>query len=246
MTGANVIRFGSYLPLRRSRQHRGRASAGGGVTIEPTRSPKIDHRIYDSGRDPSPSEPGLQGAQYESARVRLCRLQSADIAETAELLAKSADFHKAWVAYPTDPDEVAGFIEHSPDNGVLIFGIRRRPDNVLVGITTLSRIAYEPWLTAECGAAVDVRYRGNGYVAEGMRLLISFAVEHLGFHRIEALVQRENVRSVRMLEFAKFRREGTARGAVRIQGTWVDHIRWAITAEDLAVIQQEITIAERS
>jgi [ribosomal protein S5]-alanine N-acetyltransferase len=242
MTGANVIRFGSYLPLRHSRHHRERASAGGSVIVEPTQSRKVNRRIYDPGLDPSLGE---QGVQDESARVLLCRLQSADVAETADLLGKSADFHKGWVAYPTDPDDIAAFIEHSPDNGVLIFGIRRRSDKVLVGITTLSRIAYEPWLTAECGAAVDVRYRGNGYVAEGMRLLISFAIEHLEFHRIEALVRRENIRSVRMLESARFRREGTARGAVRIEGAWVDHIRWAITAEDLTAIRQENTIAKR-
>ena len=239
MTFANVIKFGSFLAPRRSHQHGVRAPTEGNAAIQPAGSTEADHRTQNPEREPSFSEPGWSGTRNESPRVRLCRLQPTDIGETAEMLARSADFHNKWVAYPTDPDEVAAFIARSPDNGVLIFGVRRRSDNTLVGIVTLSRIAHEPWLTAECGATVDVRYRGNGYLTEGMRLLVPFAVNHLGFHRIEALVQPENIRSRRMLTAAGFRVEGTARGAIRIHDTWVDHMRWAITAEDLPVLRQD-------
>lgn len=245
MTFANVIKFTSFLPSRRSPQHGVPASTGDIATLEPTRSTEADYKVSDPGWDPSTSEPDLQSSQDEGARVRLCRIQGADAAETADMLSRSADFHGDWVAYPTDPDEVAEFIAHSSDHGVLIFGIRRRSDNALVGIATLCRITHEPWLTAECGAAVDMRYRGNGYVAEGMRLLVRFAVEHMELHRIEALARRENVRSARMLTAAGFRIEGTARGAVRIKDTWVDHERWAITAEDLLVVRQDTTLAGR-
>lgn len=175
----------------------------------------------------------------------LCTLNHANAAETAELFARSADFHRDWVTYPKTLDQVTAFITRSADDGMLILGIRRRSDNVLVGIATLCRIAREPWLTAECGAAVDVRHRGNGYMAEGMRLLVRFAMDELGLHRVEALVRPENVRSARMLTSAGFRIEGIARGAVRIQDSWVDHVRWAITAEDLAIIRRDALVEER-
>jgi ribosomal-protein-alanine N-acetyltransferase len=237
VTSASIIRFNSFLPPRRSRHHEGRTSTKKNATIGSTRFTNSDGRIRDPDPDLSPSEPDSQGTQDESARVRLCRLQNADAAEAAKMLTQSADLYRDWVTYPTDPDEATAFIMQSPDNGVLIFGIRRRSDDLLVGIATLSRIAYKPWLTAECGAAVGIQYRGNGYMAEGIRLLVRFAVDDLGLHRIEALVQPENIRSIRMLKIAGFRDEGTAHGAVRIQDTWVDHVRWAITAEDLPVIQ---------
>jgi [ribosomal protein S5]-alanine N-acetyltransferase len=244
MTAANVVRFSSFLAPRRSFQHGVRDSTGRKAT--PSRSVEAGHKIYDPGRDPLPRESALQGTQDESARVRLCRLQGADIAETVEMFTRSADFYKHWVTYPTHPGEVAAFLVHSQDSGVCIFGIRRCSDNALVGIATLSRIAHEPWLTAECGAVVDIRYRGNGYVTEGMRLLTRFAFGHLGLHRIEALVRPENIRSTRMLAAVGFRREGMVRGAICIQDVWVDHVRWAITAEDLPGLQDETTIAERA
>ncbi len=167
-------------------------------------------------------------------RVDLRRLGAADAAKTAELLAESAEFHRPWVTYPTRPDKVTAFLVAAPGQGMEVLGVRRHSDDALVGLTTLCRIAGEPWLTAECGAAVGVRYQGNGYLAEGMRLLVWFAVGTLGLHRVEALAQPGNVRSGRMLTTAGFRPEGTARGAIRIGGKWLDHVRWAITADDLA------------
>jgi [ribosomal protein S5]-alanine N-acetyltransferase len=180
----------------------------------------------------------------DHSRVGLSRLVEADAAEAARLLALSADFHKNWVTYPTDPDQVAAFIASSADDGTLVFGVRRRSDNALVGIATLCRISPEPWLTAECGAAVDVAHRGNGYMAEGMRLLVRFAMDELGVHRVEALVRPENVRSARMLTSAGFRPEGIARGAIRVKDRWVDHVRWAVTAEDLPFTRQDNTVGE--
>ena len=207
-----------------------------GDSLPKISSAKSGLRYAESPNDRSPND---------SDRVRLCLLCDADAAETAELLARSTDFHRNWVTYPTDLDQVAAFIAHPGDDGMMVFGVRRRSDNVLVGIATLCRIAREPWLTAECGAAVDVRQCGNGYMAEGMRLLVRFAVEELGLHRVEALVRPENVASARMLTSAGFRIEGIARGAIRIQDDWVDHMRWAAIAEDLPTIQRHIPVEER-
>jgi ribosomal-protein-alanine N-acetyltransferase len=224
----------------------GCASLGGEITgVEPTQTAGPDLKIHDPISEVPLAESGLQSARNNSACVRLYPLHNTDAAETSEMLARSADFHRDWVTYPTSLDQVAAFIARSADDGMLILGIRRPSDNILVGIVTLCRIAREPWLTAECGAAVDVRHRGKGYMAEGMRLLVRFAIDELGLHRVEALVRPENVRSAYMLTSAGFRIEGIARGAVRIQDSWVDHVRWAITAEDLAIIRRDALVEER-
>ena len=98
----------------------------------------------------------------------------------------------------------------------------------------MCRFAGEPWATAEYGCATGVRHRGHGYLTEATGILVGHAFKELGLHRVEALVQPENYPSTRMLEAVGFQREGTARGAVRVDGIWMDHIRWAITAGDLA------------
>jgi ribosomal-protein-alanine N-acetyltransferase len=218
---------------------------GEAVTIEPAeweRSGGAGLPVPDRVLNGSPGQPVALG---EHVRVRLCRLREADAPEAAELLGRSVDFHRDLVTYPTDPAAVAQFIARSSSDGMLVFGIRHRSDHVLLGIATLGRISPEPWLTAECGAAVDVRHRGQGYMAAGMRQLVRFAIGDLGLHRVEALVRPDNARSGRMLASAGFRTEGVARGAIRIRGAWVDHMRWAITAEDLSIIRRETPVEER-
>ncbi|HUC58937.1 MAG TPA: GNAT family protein [Streptosporangiaceae bacterium] len=177
------------------------------------------------------SEPGATVAT--GARVSLRRPGAADVPEMAALLTESADLHRGWVSYPASEEQVLAFLTQSPAEGMEVFCVQRRSDEVIVGLTTLCRISGEPWLTAECGGAVGVRYQGNGYIAEAMRLLAWFAFSGLGLHRVEALAQPGNGRSHRMLAAAGFQPEGTARGAIRIGGTWADHVRWATTAEDL-------------
>ena len=54
----------------------------------------------------------------------------------------------------------------------------------------------------------------------------------IGLHRIEAACIPENVRSVRVLEKAGFRREGLLRSYLRINGFWQDHYLYARLADD--------------
>ncbi len=178
-----------------------------------------------------PAEPNRSAVT--ATRVRLNVLLASDTGETARLLAESADFHQARVSYPTAPDQVASFVAAATANGMMIFGVRLLADDALAGIMTLCRFSGEPWATAEYGCAVGVRHRGHGYLTEATGMLVRHAFSELGLHRVEALVQAGNYPSERMLTAAGFRSEGTARGAIRVGDTWLDHVRWAITAEDL-------------
>lgn len=236
MAASNVIKFNSFLAPRHAIRKKLRESAAKNEAFKRTGSNQADRKTLKGVDETLPGDLNSQPEPNEAGRVFLRRLQSADTAEIADMFTRSEEFYAPWVTYPTKFAEVAEFVAHSQDNGVLPFGIRRRSDNVLVGITTLSRIAHEPWSTAECGAVVDVRHRGSGYATEGMRLLVRFALEDLELHRIEALARPENIRSVRMLKTVGFRAEGIARGVIRIQDAWVDHLRWAITVEDLCRI----------
>lgn len=148
------------------------------------------------------------------------------------MLADSAEFHQRWVSYPTGLAQVADFVTEAPRRGMYVFGVRRLSDAMLVGVATLCRISGEPWLTAEYGCAVGVRHRGQGYLTEATVLCARYAFGTFGLHRVEALVRPDNAPSNNMLRAAGFRPEGIARGAVRIGDTWVDHVRWAITADD--------------
>jgi ribosomal-protein-alanine N-acetyltransferase len=67
---------------------------------------------------------------------------------------------------------------------------------------------------------------------EGLRLVVDYAFRELGLHRLEANVQPGNSRSLALVETLKFKREGTARGFLKIGTRWRDHERWALLKED--------------
>jgi ribosomal-protein-alanine N-acetyltransferase len=63
------------------------------------------------------------------------------------------------------------------------------------------------------------------------------AVDHcfrvMGMHRLEASIRPENTASRRVVEKLGFRDEGVRVRQLHINGTWRDHICYAITAEEV-------------
>jgi ribosomal-protein-alanine N-acetyltransferase len=67
---------------------------------------------------------------------------------------------------------------------------------------------------------------------EAVNLVIPYAFDRLGLHRIEAACIPDNRRSIRVLEKARFTREGLLRSYLRINGSWQDHYLYALVASD--------------
>ena len=65
-----------------------------------------------------------------------------------------------------------------------------------------------------------------------MRAAAAHAFDDLRLHRVQANVRTTNEASRRVLQKAGFRREGLALRYLELDGAWVDHDLFAITAED--------------
>ena len=59
-----------------------------------------------------------------------------------------------------------------------------------------------------------------------------FAFEELRLHRIQIAIIPRNRASHRVMEKLEIRDEGTAVRYLEINGTWEDHVRYAITSEE--------------
>lgn len=93
---------------------------------------------------------------------------------------------------------------------------------ILFGISqscNMGYYAFEPWAR-------------NGFMSEAIGLVLDFAFEELGLHRVEANVQPRNVRSLRLVRRLGFRREGYSPKYIQIAGLFRDHVRTAILAEE--------------
>jgi len=62
---------------------------------------------------------------------------------------------------------------------------------------------------AEIGYDLMREYWGNGYITESIRAIINYGFTDLGLIRIEATVDPDNSRSIRVLERTGFKHEGT-------------------------------------
>jgi [ribosomal protein S5]-alanine N-acetyltransferase len=105
-------------------------------------------------------------------------------------------------------------------------------DERLVGRVALSNVVRGPWLNANLGYWIAEDAGGRGHATRAVRLVLSFAFEHAGLHRVQPAIIPRNVRSVRVAQRAGFRLEGRAERYLRINGAWEDHDIYALTAED--------------
>ena len=87
---------------------------------------------------------------------------------------------------------------------------------------------------ASVGYSLLSAFRGRGIASTALRQLVrlAFYPAGLALHRLEANVAVANIASQRVLEAAGFAREGIARGLLRIDGVWIDHVRYGLLATD--------------
>jgi [ribosomal protein S5]-alanine N-acetyltransferase len=102
----------------------------------------------------------------------------------------------------------------------------------LIGRVALSNVVRGPWQNATLGYWIAAEALGRGHATRAVRLVLRFAFEHAGLHRVQPAIIPRNVRSVRVAEKAGFRLEGRALRYLKINGTWEDHDVYALTVED--------------
>jgi RimJ/RimL family protein N-acetyltransferase len=80
---------------------------------------------------------------------------------------------------------------------------------------------------ASIGMALHRPYWGQGYGTEVGMLALQMSFEQLGVHRIEALVESSNERSLGLVRKAGFTREGLLRERI-LDEDWIDTEVWSL------------------
>ncbi len=100
------------------------------------------------------------------------------------------------------------------------------------GEVNLNSVQRGPFQNAYVGYWIDEAQAGRGLTPEGVVLVTRFAFETLGLHRLQISIVPRNAASRRVVEKLGIRAEGVAERYLEINGTWEDHIRFAITSEE--------------
>lgn len=164
-------------------------------------------------------------------RVRLSRPMVEDGREFIRVMANSRGLHHPWVLAPGDAASWRRYLERLQRDNEDSFLVRRISDNALCGVVNLNIITYEALCSAYLSyyAAADMAARG--YMKEGLQLLIAHAFGEMGLHRLEANIQPDNLRSIRLVESLGFQCEGYSPRLLKVGGKWRDHERWALLAD---------------
>jgi ribosomal-protein-alanine N-acetyltransferase len=88
------------------------------------------------------------------------------------------------------------------------------------------------FLTAEWGFAIGSQFWGSGIFAEGARLVVDFAVDTIGVHRLEARAAVANGRGNGALRKIGAVQEGILRRSFLRNGVHHDQVLWGIVADD--------------
>ena len=102
----------------------------------------------------------------------------------------------------------------------------------LVGEINVSSIQRGPFQSCYVGYWVDEQWAGNGFTPESVVIVMRFAFEELGLHRVQVAIIPRNGPSRRVMSKLGIREEGIAVRYLEINGVWEDHVRYAITAEE--------------
>ena len=107
-----------------------------------------------------------------------------------------------------------------------------REIGALAGGLTLGQIRRGVVQSGTLGYWIGAPYARQGVMTAAVRAIVGYAFTALRLHRIEASCLPHNLASVRLLERTGFSREGYARGYLRINGVWQDHLLFALLESD--------------
>ncbi len=111
------------------------------------------------------------------------------------------------------------------------FAVTLANDDTAIGIFQLREL--EPGFgTAEWGFAIGSPYWGTGVFQEGAEMLVGFAFEQVGVHRLEARAAVRNGRGNGALRKIGAVQEGILRKSFLKNGEYLDQTLWTILAED--------------
>lgn len=167
----------------------------------------------------------------EARRVTLRLVTQADQAEFLELASASAELHHPWMSLPATPPEFHAYLtrfDHVTAEGFLVC---LRGTGAIAGAIHINSIIRGRFQNGSVSYAAFAPAAGQGYMSEGLGLVLRYAFEQLRLHRLDAQIQPGNHASVALVRRLGFRNEGYSPDLLFIDGAWRDHERWAITSD---------------
>jgi ribosomal-protein-alanine N-acetyltransferase len=166
-----------------------------------------------------------------SRRVTLVALAEERREQVLTAMRRSRKFQHPWVDPPTTDAAIDRLLERQAGDDFLSWLFVRREDDELVGMCNVSQIFYGNFKNAFIGFSAVAGFQRQGYMREGIGLVLKHAFGPMHLHRVEANIQPANEPSRSLVRSLGFECEGFSKRYLKINGRWRDHERWAIRSE---------------
>ncbi len=103
----------------------------------------------------------------------------------------------------------------------------------LIGGVSLMEVSRAISQTCFLGYRIFNSHWGQGYAREAVKAIIDIGFQDLKLHRIEAGIEPNNKRSLKLAKSLKMRREGVKKRALFLRNKWVDLVMYTLTCEDV-------------
>ena len=164
-------------------------------------------------------------------RVELCAPAERDREPFLAAMRASAASHAPWNAPPVTDEAFDALLRRARDERFDCSLLRRTGDGAIIGYFNVSEIVRGNFQSAFLGYAAVAEHAGQGYMSEGLVLVLARVFGPLQLHRLEANIQPGNARSLALVRRGGFVNEGYSERYLKIAGRWRDHERWAIRTE---------------
>lgn len=184
--------------------------------------------------------PGGQQPVIRGKGIYLRYPRVADYLAWAQLRAESREFLTPWEPIWADDELTRGafrrrikrYQKETRLDSAYVFFVLRESDDALIGGCTLSNVRRGVTQCCTLGYWIGETFARQGYMTSALKTLIPFVFRTLGLHRIEAACLTDNEASKSLLGRVGFRQEGLARRYLLINGTWADHLLFALLKEE--------------
>jgi ribosomal-protein-alanine N-acetyltransferase len=170
------------------------------------------------------------GQPDDAGRVALRPAARSDEDEFLSLSRASASLLQPWMSLPVTPQDFQTYLTRYERPGEESLLICLRGTGAIAGVVNINSIIRGRFQCASVGYNAFAPTAGQGYMTEGLGLVLRYAFGQLLLHRLEANIQPGNHSSRQLAQRLGFRREGYSPDMLFIDGAWRDHERWAVTA----------------
>jgi len=170
--------------------------------------------------------------EIETARLRIRNLLISDL-QNFHLYRSNPEVTKFQGFDTMDLNQAKNFIERNSNlyfgiEGEWVqYGIALKNSNHLIGDCAIKLDKHSPGL-AEIGITISPTEQNNGFAKEAISGMLKFLFDLKKFHRVFAIVDAENISSIRLLRSLTFRQEGHFIENIFFKGKWGSEFQFAI------------------